>query len=169
MNTQKADNILSMQRYGSIFYDMDVTVTRLSCLALLDNSNPHAVDQIEEMTDDLDFSEYAALFGFDEAELEADDMAISNELVIEFRRGWLVSALAMLPQNISFMEDGSVSGYSSSATFRPLLVYADTLEQALDGIIQKTEMERHEIFNKARKEQGLPEQPLEMDSMGEES
>lgn len=154
---------MNMMQYSRIFYDLDVTVTRLACLALLNPSDPMATTPIEEMTDDLEFSEYAELFGFDEKELEKEDMNISNELVIEMLHGWLVSALVMLPRNISFFmeEGGRVSGYSTSGRFRPLLVYADTLEQALDSIIQKAELERHDIFNQARKEQGFPEHPQE--------
>ena len=154
---------MDLQNYGSKLYDFNVTITRLSCLALLDNSNPFATDQIEEMTDDLEFSEYAALFGLDEEELQENDMAISSELVIEMRRGWLVSADMMLPANVGFKKDGTLVGYSSSNYFRPILTYADTLEQALDKVIQRATQERHETFNKARREQGLQEKPREVD------
>ena len=76
---------MDLQNYGSKLYDFNVTITRLSCLALLDNSNPFATDQIVEMTDDLAFSEYAVLFGLDEAELQENDMVIPSELVMEMR------------------------------------------------------------------------------------
>lgn len=148
---------MPMNQYGSTFYDLDITVRQMICLALLDNSSPYATDGLEEMTDDLDVEELAAVFGLDKDALDEDDMPVSYELIIEKRRGWLVSAVAMQPKDPSFYGDGRVRGYSSSGTFNPLLAYGETLEAALDKLIAETENIRHAIFNKARKTQGLPE------------
>ncbi len=146
-----------LKKYGQRFYDMDVTVTGMMCLALLDNADPRATEQIEELTSDLDNREYAELFNLEPEEPGEERSVITHECTIEMRHGWLVAADVMRPNFVDFSEDGIVLAYSSSCVFRPVLAYGETLETALNSLVNQAEEFRKMVFSQARKEQGLPE------------
>lgn len=148
---------MNLRKYGQEFYDLDVTVTGLLCLELLDASNPFASEQVADITEHLEAEEYAELFGLQPDELDDGDVSdITHEYVIMERRGWIVAANIMEPRNIRFDKTGKLEGYSSSTTFRPILTYHAELGFALDIVIGKAMRARKEFFDKARREQGLP-------------
>ena len=135
------------------FYILDVTITGMCCLGLLDCGNQNAVHTLEEMLSSQDEEEVAELFGLDDVNLDSE---IAFELILDQRKGWLVLGEGAHPRNPSFDKDGKVTGYTCGGVYNMLYAYQDTLEEALTDIAIQAEAIREDVFNKARKEQGLP-------------
>ena len=72
------------------------------------------------------------------------------------RNGWIVLADVAEPFQPSFDKEGKVNGYMIGGVYNMLSSYKDTLEEALSDISSQAEARREDVFNKARKEQGLP-------------
>lgn len=143
----------NLKKFSQEFYDLNVSITGMCCLGLLDSSNRNAVRTLEDMLENEDLDELNTIFGLGEGDLEEDDLDFS--FILDLCKGWLVLAEVAQPRNISFNDAGEVEGYSTGGYFRPLTTYKDTLEDALAGIAAKAKEELDTIINKARKEQGL--------------
>lgn len=144
----------NLKKFGEGFYELNVSITGMCCLGLLDSSNHSAARTLEDMLETEDVDELNAIFGLDEGDLEEDDLDFS--FILDLCHGWLVLAEAAVPHNISFNAVGEVDGYSCGGEFRPLITYKDTLEEALADITTKALEDLERTSNKARKEQGLP-------------
>lgn len=144
----------NLKKFVEKFYDLNVSITGMCCLGLLDSSNRNAARTLEEMLDTEEVDELTAIFGLGEGDLEEDDLDFS--FILDLCHGWLVLAEVAQPRNISFNDAGKVEGYLIGRYFRPLTTYKDTLEEALADIAAKAKDELDTIINKARKEQGLP-------------
>ncbi|MDR2054254.1 MAG: hypothetical protein LBQ10_00045 [Desulfovibrio sp.] len=154
---------MTLKKYGQLLYDLSVCITDMICFPLVISYFPGVPEKMESMTEYLDDAEFAALFGIDVSTLEENGRSDSCEWIMDTLSGWLVSAEVRLPQNVRFKDDGSLCGWSMGCAFGLLSSYADTLEQALDKIIQQAELRIHSEFNAARKDQGIPEQPFTAD------
>lgn len=144
----------NLVKFSKLFYDLNVTISGLFCLGLMDGSDYHAAKKLEEMLEDENVEELNALFGFEEGYLDND--VIDFSIILDDLKGWLVQAEVMHPRNITFSPTGKVEGYTSGGIFSPIKVYNATLEGALAVIVSKASKERERIISKARKEQGLP-------------
>lgn len=144
----------NLVKFSKLFYDLNVTISGLFCLGLMDGSDYHAAKKLEEMLEDEEVEELNALFGFEEGYLDND--VIDFSIILDDLNGWLVQAEVMHPRNITFSSTGKVEGYTSGGIFSPIKVYNATLEGALAAIVSKATNERERIISKARKEQGMP-------------
>ena len=142
-----------LEELGEKFSDMNVTVTGICCLGLLDCNSPNAVRTLEDFLSYQDEDEMAQLFGLDNI---IEDNEIAYDLIIERRNGWIVLADVAEPFQPSFDKEGKVNGYMIGGVYNMLSSYKDTLEEALSDISSQAEARREDVFNKARKEQGLP-------------
>ena len=142
-----------LEELGESFSDMNVTVTGICCLGLLDCNSPNAVRTLEDLLSYQDEDEMAQLFGLDNI---IDDDEIAYDLIIERRKGWIVLADVAEPFQPSFDKKGKVNGYMIGGVYNMLSSYKDTLEDALSDIASQAKAKREDVFNKARKEQGLP-------------
>ena len=143
----------NLKEFGPQFYDLDVTITGMCCLGLLDCGNQNAVRILEDMLSSQDEDEMAKLFGLDNVNLDSE---IAFDLILDQREGWLVLGEGAQPRNPSFDKKGEVTGYTFGGVYTMLYAYKDTLEEALTDIASQAEARREDVFNKARKEQGLP-------------
>lgn len=153
-----------IKQYSQDFYDKNVSIGRMVCLGLLSFDSYEALNMLDDMTDDLDAQEYANLFGIEPVEEDERDEPFIHELTIEKCHGWLIEAQVAEPRNVDFKETGKIRSYSTGGVYFPILVYAATFEEALKIIKDKADTKRNAAFNKARREQGLTEQPLEVDA-----
>lgn len=143
----------NLTKFGEEFYDLDVTITGMCCLGLLDCNSQNSVRVLEDLLSCQDEDEMAKLFGLDDVIVDDE---IAYDLIIESCNGWLVIAEGAEPRNPRFNKDGEVSSYMSGGVYNILHSYKDTLEEALTDIASQAKALREVIFNKARKEQGLP-------------
>jgi hypothetical protein len=150
-----------IQKYGRLFYDLNVTINRMVCLGLLDASEPAVNTLLDEMMQDFDMEHYAVLFGLHAEEIGGisieDDTLDIHEYILEVRHGWLVSAVIMRPEQIDFDKKGEVVDYMPSDSYIPVLTYGKTLQEALEKISDTASQCQHEIFNSARREKGIAE------------
>lgn len=94
----------NLKKIGEKFYDLNVSITGMCCLGLLDSSNRNAARTLEEMLDTEDVDELNAIFGLGEGDLEEDDLDFS--FILDLCHGWLVLAEVAQPRNISFNDAG---------------------------------------------------------------
>lgn len=152
-----------IKKSGNRFFDMSVCITQIICLGLLDPADSSSIDQLKELTDDLERDELSALFGkkvFDDGDEEN-----WPEQIINYFPGWLIVAYVAQPRRISFdRETGEPTMYSYEGISMVLRVYAETFEETLRKVADKAAQYRERIFNEARREQGLPEKVISLET-----
>ncbi len=152
--TEKA----TLEKYGRCFSDKNITVKNMLCLALFVSGDLDATEQIDEIVDDLEAEECLSLFAFPSSYpyIEDDDREDWAETILEYRHGWLILAYVRRPMNISFDENGRAISWSLRGISHQVLVYAETLEDALEKVSVGADEILEKVFNEAREEQGLP-------------
>jgi hypothetical protein len=157
-----------IQKYRRLLYDLNVTINRMVCLGLLDASEPAVNTVLDEMMQNFNMEHYAVLFGLHVEEIDGisieEDSWELYEYILETRHGWLVSAEVMRPEQIDFDKKGEVVDYMPSDSYIPVLTYGKTLQEALEKVCGMASQFQHEVFNSARREQGIAEWKMPSDA-----
>ena len=79
-----------------------------------------------------------------------------SELLFDYDKfGFLAECSFNIPQEFSFREDGTFKSCSNSCSFYPFYIYAESMGELLDRVIEEDERMFEKEVNKARKEMGI--------------
>lgn len=115
-------------------FQLDITVSGMLWLDLLDQDSPFVRDNLATFLGDLTDCEFAALFHIRWPEDESSRYAA----LLATRRGWIIRARIALPLNVRRSRDGAAVQYSvHEAAVQSVFVYGETLGTTLDSLIEE--------------------------------
>lgn len=127
------------------------TINRLFHIASMSGSS-----EMDSFLEDMDFEDYRSFMpSLTKREYDSYEGSLDELLFDYYKFGFLAECSFNIPQKFSFREDGSFQSCSSSCSFYPFYVYAESMDELLDKVIEEDERMFEKEINKARKEMGI--------------
>lgn len=112
--------------------------------------------EMEEFLSNMDFGDFHSFIpSLTKRRYEGYEDSL-GELLFDYEKfGFLAECSFNIPRNFSFWEDGSFRSCYNSCSFYPFYVYAESMDELLDKVMEENERMFNEEANKARKEMGI--------------
>lgn len=112
--------------------------------------------EMDSFLENMDFGDFHSFMpSLTKREYDSYEGSLDELLFDHDKFGFLAECSFNIPQKFSFREDGSFQSCSNSCSFYPFYVYAESMDELLDKVIEEDERMFEKEANKARKEMGI--------------
>lgn len=144
MNTLKEKGI-ALQDEGM------TTINSLFHIASMSGSS-----EMDSFLENMDFGDFHSFMpSLTKREYDSYEGSLSELLFDHDKFGFLAECSFNIPQKFSFREDGSFQSCSNSCSFYPFYIYAESMDELLDKVIEEDVRMFEKEANKARKEMSI--------------
>lgn len=127
------------------------TINNLFHIASMSESS-----EMDEFLSNMDFGDFHSFMpSLTKREYDSYGGSLGELLFDHDKFGFLAECSFNIPQKFYFREDGTFRACSNSCSFYPFYIYAESMDELLDRVIEEDERMFEKEANKARKEMGI--------------